>query len=78
MDAICQQMSSMNVSEEMLLNIDTWTKNHIDHMGIYNELITPSQVYKVYTDGKVVASRSRIKNIKLIQKNEDIYVVKIF
>lgn len=76
MDALCRQISSLNVSEEMLLNIDTWQQDHIDHLGIYKELITTGHVYKVYSNGEIITSKNRpVKTIKLIQKNEDIFII---
>lgn len=76
MDLLCHQMSSLNISEEMLLNIDVWEKDHMDDLGIYKELITTEHVYKVYSNGTITTpDGQQISSIKLIQKNEDIYII---
>jgi hypothetical protein len=79
MEDICMQMSNLNISTELLLNVEEWDQDQLDFQGIYKELITANKIYKIYSYGRIFAVNGlqfiKVKHIKLIKKGNDTMVV---
>ena len=81
MDDLCSRLSNTKISEELLINIDTWQQNLMSSHGIYKELITSQTVYRMYSygvfewKGNGLTKRTQIK---LVERDGDIFLEKTY
>ena len=84
MDIICGKMSNLKVSEEILLNVDSWNEDQLNSRGMYKELITSIKVYKVYLYGGIFAVSKgdntyiKVKSITLEERGGETFVISQF
>jgi hypothetical protein len=79
MNDICDQMSKLKVSTEIILNTDSWRQDQLDSLGIYKEIVTSGRIYKAYSYGDVFvvagSQQVRINNIKIQKYGGDTVVI---
>ena len=78
MDSLCYQLSKINITSEILLNINTFQLDQIDFRGIYKEFITSQKIYKMYSCGVYVVGKNndiKINHLELIEQDGNIIVI---
>lgn len=65
MDMLCESMSNLNLKVENVVNIGSLHEHHIDGIGIYKEIVTPIDIYRIYTCGRILSRYSTVKWIEI-------------